>query len=208
MGLDWNPENKPKPGYEKEFERLFHALQRDDGLRERNEQRFFEISTTAFETLRTPRVGESPAADEWAREIYRSEPRDQPEDVWIEGLRGFYVLDLVPPCDGVPRYSNGLAGGDVERYSFRAQFLRDCEHIIGAELLEAAYTSRLAPEFEAYGHALQRKFDAFVAARGLDAATLESDDPESAGFQADVVGSAARWCLFWARRGHVLDAYW
>ena len=209
MGLDWNPGNKPKPGYEKEFERLFHALQQKDGwLRKRREKRFFEISTTAFETLNAPRVGESPDADAWALEIFRSEPRDESEESWLSKLHGFYVLDLVPPCDGIPRYSNGVAGGDVERFSFRAQFLVDCEYIIGRDLLDAAYASKLPADFEAYGEALLRKFEQHATERGLDPQNLESDDPDSPVFHADVVGSAARWCLFWARRGHMLDSYW
>lgn len=209
MGLDWNPGNKPKPGHEIEFERLFHALQKKNSWwRKRKEDRFFAISTTAFDTLNTPRVGFSPAADAWALEIYRSEPREIPENVWLEKLYGFYVLDLVPACDGIPRYSNGSPGGYVERYSFRAQFLRDCEYIIGTELLDAGYSSKLAPQFKAHGEALMRKFEEFVAERGFDPSNLDSNDPESPVFHADVVGAAARWCLFWANRGHILHSYW
>ena len=44
-------------------------------------------------------------------------------DEWVESLEGMYVVPLVAPCDGVPRYSNGTVAGYVEPFSFRAQFL-------------------------------------------------------------------------------------
>jgi hypothetical protein len=203
------PETGQRLGHEAEFERLFHALQKKKSWwRKRKEERFFAISDTAFETLNTPRVGFDAAADAWALEIYRSEPREVPEQAWLEKLHGFYVLDLVTPCDGLPRYSNGSPGGYVERYSFRAQFLLDCEYIISTPLLEAGYSSMLTPQLRAHGEALMRKFEVFVTERGLDPCNLDTDDPESPLFHADVVGAAGRWCLFWADRGHVLDSYW
>jgi hypothetical protein len=209
MGLDWNPGNKPKPSFEKEFGQLFHALQKKGSWWQgRKERRFLEISTSALDTLGVPRVGSSPAADAWALEQYRSQPREVTEQEWLQGLQGFYVVDLARPCDGIPRYSNGTPGGYVEPYSFRAQFLVDCEYIIGTELLESGYVSKLVPEFRAHGEALKAKADRFIAERGLDPANLDSDDPESPPFHADVVASAARWCLFWSGKGHVLDAYW
>lgn len=209
MGLDWNPGNKPKPGFEKEFERLFYVLQKERTFfRRRRTARFQEISISAFETLNAPQVGHSSEADAWALEQYRNEPRAVSQEVWLQQLTGFYVVDLVPPCDGVPRFSNGSPGGYVEPFSFRAQFLTDCEYIIGSELLGSAYQSKLPVEFRSYGEALLDKFHGFVQERGLDPANLASDDPESAAFHADVVGSAARWCLFWSRHGHILDADW
>lgn len=209
MGLDWNPGHKPKPGHEAEFERLFHELgKKKIWWRERKQKRFNEISITAFETLNAPRVGTSPDADDWALEIYRREPRDESVLAWLDKLRGFYVLDLVEACDGIPRYSNGTPGGYVERYSFRAEFLSDCEYVIGPDLLEASYVSKLPPEFLTYGEALKQKAAEFVTSRGVGPFHPESDDPDGPASHADIVGAAARWCLFWASRGHFLDAYW
>ena len=80
---------------------------------------------TAFETLNTPRVGFDAAATEWAHQEAFPNRKDMSltEEVRVERMRGFHVLDLVPPCDGIPRFTNGHAGGYVERYSFRGQFL-------------------------------------------------------------------------------------
>jgi len=75
-------------------------------------ERFFEISTSAYETLDAPRVGFAAVADEWARERYRDNPSAAAsEEEFVTRLRGFYVVDLVAPCDGIPPYSNGRTGG-------------------------------------------------------------------------------------------------
>lgn len=213
MGLDWNPGNRPKPGHEDEFRQIFETL--EDGADGDDHKallaRFEEISISAFETLGTPRVGHDEAATAWAREIYDREERDIPFEDWVEKIKGFYVLPLVPPCDGVPRYSNGSPGGYVEAYAFRGMFLDDCEEIIGDELLHLAYVSKLPDDLLPYGKALIERAEAFAAARGIDLAALDAAPPEdfeSDEFRLHVVMSAGRWCVFWAERGHVLESYW
>ena len=146
MGLDWNPGPKAKPGYKLEFEDLWRKLHaRSCFLRGRKVKRFGEITITAFDTLATPRVGFDDAATEWAMKVFPDrKDKSLTEQVFLERMRGFYVLDLVPPCDGLPSYTNGHAGGYVERYSFRAQFLTlDCTDVVGQELIDGAYESKL-----------------------------------------------------------------
>jgi hypothetical protein len=112
MGLDWNPGPKAKAGHEQEFRKLWQKLQgRYCFFREGKVKRFDEITLTAFETLATPRVGFDSSATEWARRVAFPNRADKSltENRFIEQMRGFYVLDLVPPCDGLPRYSNGQA---------------------------------------------------------------------------------------------------
>src|SRR5262245_31792531 len=122
MGLDWLPGNRAKPGFEAEFVDLFHRINAPgsagagDGLLER----FHEISITAFDTLGAPRVGHDPEADEWARQRYRVlTDAEESEAEFLARLEGFAVLPLVPPCDGLPAYSNGSPGGYVEAFTFR-----------------------------------------------------------------------------------------
>lgn len=213
MGLDWNPGNKPKPGHEQEFVRLFHAFDDIDSESEREalEERFREISITAFETLGAPRVGHDAAADDWIREKYEEVKPDITIEEWMEEFTNFWVLPLVPDCDGLPRYTNGSPGGHVEQYAFRGKFLDDCGHIIGDELLESAYVSKLPDELIQYGKALIGRAEAFAAEAGINLAELEEvmpEDPESDDFRLHVVLSAGRWCVFWAERGHFLDSYW
>lgn len=80
--------------------------------------------------------------------------------------------------------------------------------IIGTDLLENGYQSMLPDSLRDHGLALQSSFRNFLRAEGLDPGELESDDPDDPKFHADVVGSAARWCLYWSAKGHPLEAYW
>lgn len=209
MGLDWNPGNKPKPGYEKEFEKLFHKIQSEWCFRrEAKIKRLHDISITAFETLAAPQVGRDEVANKWAREIYAKEQREITEAEWLKKLDRFYVLPLVPPCDGIPRYSNGSPGGYVEPYSFRAQFLVDSADIIGPELLEQAYESKLPPELLRYGTQMLEKAESFARENGFNINGLNTEDVDSVESRLDAVVAAGRWCLFWAERGHILEAYW
>lgn len=213
MGLDWNPGPKPKPGHEEEYLRLYREIAEtdDDDKREPLTDRFAEISITAFETLNTPRVGHDAAATEWIRGKYAENKPDMALEEWVERFKGFYVLPLVPACDGLPRYTNGHPGGYVEEYAFRGQFLRDCEDIVGEDLLNDAFESKLPEELLPYGKALIARAEAYAADKGTNLAELdknEPEDPDSDEFHLHVVMSAGRWCIFWAERGHFLEAYW
>lgn len=229
MGLDWLPGNKQKPGHEAEYEGLVRTLSEpaacSGGLffwktkagmteaeREAAKERFFEISISAFETLKAPEVGHDAAATEWMRQRIRDDSPDVTDaalQAAIDESTGFYVLDLVPPCDGIPLYSNGPAGY-VEDFSFRGDFLKGCTDIIGDDLLERGFSKMMPDEFLDYGRTLIRKAEDCAAANGIDIAALDidDDDDESLEFQTHVVLSAGRWCVFWAERGHILDPYW
>jgi hypothetical protein len=211
MGLDWNPGPKAKPGHEQEFHRLWTKLHaKSCFFRKQKVRRFGEITANAFETLATPRVGFSAPATEWARAIFPNrKDKSITEDAFIRQMQGFYVLDLVPPCDGLPRYSNGSAGGYVERYAFRGQFLKDCTEIIGDQLLESAYISKLPEDTNHFGQSLLAAASQFASSHGLDSSKIQlAEEPDSIEFRLDVVFSAGRWCCFWAERGHWLEAYW
>jgi hypothetical protein len=226
VGLDWNPGNKPKPGHEAEFVDLFNRIEagRAGDARDGLIKRFREISITAFETLGAPVVGRDPQADEWARQLRVEQGYDESEENFLAHLNGFAVLPLVPPCDGLPRYTNGSPGGYVEEYAFRAQFLQDCADDIGEELLAAAYESKLSDELLVYGRQLLARAEDLARRHGVDPLNLVVPDevPTMEEFEAgkrapttwsvehrvDVAHSAGRWCVFWAERGHFLDAYW
>lgn len=230
MGLDWNPIGRPKPGHEKEFDELFKLLGDNPvrvGIvekirrklrgfdRDKVSDRWFEIQISPFETLNAPRVGSDPKADEWARQKYQMLPDDEKaeksEEQCLEEVKGYYVLELVPTCDGIPFYSNG-GMGYVELFSFRAQFLvKDCAEVIGPDLLAGAYESCLAPGLASLGASLMEKAVAYAAQNDVshvaDVWRSEFDDktPES---NAHILFSAAKWCNFWSSRGHGLEADW
>src|SRR5258706_808060 len=145
MGLDWNPGPMPKPRREAQFEQLWRELHFDSCEdREAKLDIFKEISIQAYTNLGAPRAGYDEAANVYLHEQYpnRSD-KSLSEEQFLESMKGYYVLDLVPPCDGLPKYSN-FAMGYCDVYSFRAEFLKDCRGIIGDELFESAYVSKLS----------------------------------------------------------------
>ena len=207
MGLDWLPGNKPQPGQERAFARLLKKLQSESRFRrEARLKRFHAISVTAYETLKAPRVGRDDVATDWARQAYGKEPRDVTEEKWLEDLAGYYVLQLLPPCDGLPRYSN-CSLGYVERFSFRADFLKDCAEIVGDEMMERAYLMQSPEELMCYGESLIERAQTFAAAKAIDTRCLDTSDVDSIETRLDVVLAAGRWCVFWAERGHYLEPY-
>jgi hypothetical protein len=224
VGLDWNPGNRAKPGFEAEFVDVFAKINAAGSDVPELVRRYHEISTTAFETLGAPVVGRDAEADAWARQLRIDTASDMTEEEFLAGLSGFAVLPLVEPCDGLPKYTNGSPGGYVEAYSFRAQFLRDCEDDLGPDLFASAYDSKLPKELLAYGRQLLAVAGNLADRHGLDpldlvvpdliptvdevAACAESPTAWSVEHRVDVTHSAGRWCVFWAERGHLLDAYW
>lgn len=230
MGLDWLPGNKPKPGHEEEYMAIIQALDegqqsekkgflarlfsRDPG-KEIDEQalteRFHEISIPAYATLNAPRVGFDEPANDWARRMREEHQPDVPEEEWMKHHHGFYVLDLAPPCDGLPLYTNAPMGY-VEAYSFRAKFLEDCTDIIGDERFARGYERMTAPELVAYGRELIACAESWAAERGIDIGAIDRNsedfDLESPEGKVDIVLSAGRWCKYWGEQGHILDPYY
>lgn len=226
MGLDWNPIGKPKPGHEEEFAKLFNQLsnnpvaggwldkfkqlfQRVD--RDALSKRWFEIQISPFVTVQAPQVGVDPRADEWARARYKEDPpKDKAEAQFLDELKGYYVVALAPPCDGIPYYSNGSAGY-VEPYSFRAQFITiDCKDIVGKALLEKCYQSCLAPGLAVLGTELRECASEYASRHGIShvETARELDAPEgSPESNAHILFAAAKWCEYWSSRGHGLEAY-
>ncbi len=210
MGLDWNPGPKAKEGFEREFLELWRKLHSKSCFwRQKKVARFKEITSEAFSTIAAPRVGRDRNADDWVRAQYpKRVDKTLSEDTWLERFQGFYVVDLVPPCDGITRYTNGSAGGYVERFSFRGQFLKDCTDILGSEILESAWVSKLPADTKTYGDQLTDCARNYARREGIDLAGVVSpEDPDSKEFHLDVVLAAGRWCRFWAERGHWLEAY-
>ena len=226
MGLDWNPIGKPKPGMEDEFTALFKRLgelpvnvgwterlmRRLKGIdREKLDRRWREIQVTPYETVGAPRVGASKDADEWARKRYAETQTPKPSEAdFLREMQGFYVLELAPPCDGLPVYSNWPMGY-VEMFSFRAQILQRCIDIIGEQTLNKCYDSCLAPGLASLGHELRAWATSYAQTHGvahMEHAAQAGDDDEAPESKAHMLFAAAKWCEYWSSRGHGLEAYW
>jgi hypothetical protein len=169
------------------------------------------ISVTPQQVLGAPRIGRDLQADDWYRDQRRAQgwnERRVAEGLFL--MRGYYVVDLAPPCDGLSDYSNGQAFGPVERYSFRAELLNDLEHILGTELVEAAYHSKHADELVEFGQRLLDCADRFARQMRIDPSRRPAGQfhAESPLWQHDIIRSAGRWALYWGSRGHGLHAVW
>ena len=230
MGLDWNPIGKPKPGHEDEFERLFDLL-KDGGPPKPSllsrlfgrapkvdpQERWSQIQITPYETLGAPRVGRDEAAEEWLRREYdEGRTARKPWERLLAEMEGYYVLELLPTCDGLPLYTNSEFQGGPERFSFRAKFLDDCKEVIGSDLLTEAWEHPLPQELEKFGRRLESaavsyagKIDVADRIRGREIAYTADEEerfPDIPVSRAHIVTSAARWCLFWSQRGHGQEA--
>ncbi|UII31255.1 hypothetical protein LVD17_23470 [Fulvivirga ulvae] len=216
MGLDWKPLKKPYSGYEEEYRQIFKLLTgvekqrlKSKKIRSHDEllERFLSISSTAYETLKAPQVGKDEEATTWAESQFKNlQDKSITFDDFMQQMHGFYVLDLVPECDGLPMY---IAMHD-EAHFFRAQFLCDCETILGSELLEMAYESKLADETQDYANRLMDVADRFAEENKCSALKNQrkppendEDTPES---KAHILFSAAKWLKFWSSRGHGMEA--
>ena len=222
MGLDWKPLNKPLAGYEDEYRRLFMQLSgaekpkmsildkllgKQHPSRESLLDRFLEISSTAYETLNAPQVGIDSKATEWAASKFQyRQDQSLTLDQFMTQMHGYYVVELVPECDGIPVY---IAGHD-EAHIFRAQFLVDCEEILGQDIFESAYQSKLAKETREYADELMTIAERYAAQHDCsylkDRRTPPEGDMHTPQAKAHILFSAAKWLRYWSDRGHGMEA--
>jgi len=81
---------------------------------------------------------------------------------------------------------------------------------LGPELMDQAYEAMLADDLKQYGMRLLEKAREFARAHGLQHVEHEPPpdfDEGSAATRADIIFAAAKWCLFWAERGHGLEPW-
>jgi hypothetical protein len=176
--------------------------------------RFEEISVPGYQRIGAPRVGFDSAADAWILEARKVK---KPEDVaaTLKEFHGYYVLRLVK-CDGVPIYSNGGLYDGADETSFRGVFLRDCSDVLGQQLVDEAWNSKLPEAAVSYGQALLAAADAAEAAGRLPQrkqtilsrlGLTKTAEPTAIADQLDIVRAAGRWFVFWGERGHPIRAW-
>lgn len=221
MGLDWTPMSRPLAGHEQEFEKAFNELAGRELIHrsgilgwlkgktltrhERAEriERLREISEAPYETLGAPRVGYDEEADQWLRAKMRAKMEEGAsfEDVRRK-MHGCYVLDLLPPCDGLPQYSNYGEYEGIDRCSFRAQFL------VVIELDEwLAYEKMLAHDLLDYADELLTAAERFAESHGLELDDERANVFDSPEGELEIILAASRWCKFWGERGHGLETW-
>jgi hypothetical protein len=231
MGLDWNPASRPRPGREAEFKRtsgqlaaLANRTPSQTKFSEFLAKRFkigrtkeqlwtdFEaVAITPYDTLGAPRVGTDEAATNWAKAEYATLTQPPASlEVYLDQMRGFRVLDLVPKCDGLPVYGSGRAYSGIDLYTFRGKCLEDCKSVLTKSLLNEAWDEHTPDKLLSYGNKLGDAARVFAEKNGTTEWLSLRDPPdvdEGPNHETHVVISAAKWCRFWGERGHGLEPY-
>ena len=236
MGLDMNVAAKPREGFEEEFNllwvqywtasgampdpelqkksflgRLLHRAPQVDT--EQIAARIGEISVPAYASIGAPVVGVDEAASLWVRQQFEAGHLAFPTlEAALSEMQGYHSVEALPPGDAFPLYSNGGLYEGADRTSFRGQFLEDCVPVIGKPLLKQAWNPMLAHEFRDWGSEMQQAAARFASSEGVTEilspdSALPQEDATEAERMAHIVGSAARWALWWSQRGHGMEPF-
>jgi hypothetical protein len=144
MGLEWEPLPTPKRGHEREFVDLFKKLVSSTGSkREQVAAWFNQIAIPPFETIGAPRIGKDDEANAWLEARLEKSNRLAELPQLLQEMHGYCVLELMPPCDGFPVYSNHKVVEHLDRYSFHAELLAGVHDELGAELCARAHVMML-----------------------------------------------------------------
>ena len=199
--MDWEPLARPRPEHAAEFATLLARLQTTGDASVLD--RMNAIAIPPYETLGAPRIGYDDAADDWLRTQVSD---DDHYEVCMK-MQGYYVLDLLPPCDGFPVYTKLPTWPKLDRCTFRGALLADVRDDLG-ELYNEAVLYKSHDELEDYGERLVAHARRFARAHRIMDVELVTGLPSYAArsveSRAHIMFAAARWCLFWSRRGHGL----
>jgi len=221
MGLDMRPMGKPKPGFEQRFVDIFEMVTKNtipqpsflDKLKGKKYptkdqllQEWFANQIQTYETIKAPRVGRDKEADEWIRNKYSDLQEKPPLEQFLKEHEGYYVIELAKEQDGVPVY---IAMGQDENV-FRGQFLQDCIDVIGEDLVNEAWETKLANETLDYGNRLMTVADKVAKEKNLEYLKTQrlppDTDEESVESKLHIVFSLAKWLIFYGKNGHGYEA--
>ena len=221
MGLDMRPMGKPKPGFEKRFAEIFEMVTKDripqpsffDKLKGKKYptkdellQEWFENQIPSYETIRAPRAGRDKEADEWIRKQYDELEQKPSLEQFLKEHEGYYVVELAKELDGVPVY---IAIGQDENV-FRGQFLQDCIHLIGEELVNEAWDTKQADEAWDYGNRLMAVADKLAKEHNMEYLKTQrvppDTDEDTIESKLHIVYSLAKWLIFYGKNGHGYEA--
>jgi hypothetical protein len=209
MNLAWEPLATPKRGYEREFADLFKKLMTAKGSRvEQLMQWLSDVSEPPFTTLGAPRVGVDAEADVWLVERVAKSNRTAELAQIQKDMEGYNVLELMPPCDGFPVYSEHKTVEALDRYSFNAGLVVELGDALGPEMLERCYTSMLVEDHADFASKLTDIATKYWLDNTLSdhvATIREPVFPEgSQDRSGHILYAAAKWCTYWSQRGHGL----
>jgi hypothetical protein len=221
MGLDMRPMGKPIPGFEERFHQIFRIVHgkekqelsfidklkgkklpaEDDLLKE-----WYANQITSYVTIKAPMVGRDKEADEWIKAKYQESGKKISESEFVKEHKGYFVIELAKELDGVPMY----IAMNQDRNVFRGQFIKDCIDLIGQDLVNEAWNTKLSNETLDYGIRLMDAADKIAKKNGLEylkelrlPPELDEDSTES---KLHIVYSLAKWLIFYGKNGHGYEA--
>ena len=215
------PMGKPKQGFEKRYLEIYEMISQNkipqptflDKLRGKKHltkaellQEWFANQIQTYETIKAPRVGRDKEADDWIKNKYNELEQKPPLDTFLKEHEGYYVIDLAKEQDGVPVY---ISLGQDENV-FRGQFLQDCVDIIGEDLVNEAWGTKLAKETLDYGNRLMAIADRIAKENNLEYLKTQrlppDNDEDSIESKLHIVYSLAIWLIFYGKNGHGYEA--
>lgn len=213
MGLDLMPMGKPKPGFESDFLLFLEKKRQGTELNEAEVERFQANTIPPYETLNAPRVGFDAAANDWIVESRRTAGGNSLVAQIISENNGYFVLQLLKSCDGVPEFSNGGLYEGVDRTSFRGSFLDDCSDYLAREVIAEAWEPIKNPaaavtfgsqllEFAYSPPTIVKPKSTF-----LNRMFGQKIAPSSLQQQVEILKQAGKWYIFWGNRGHHIEAW-
>ncbi|WP_228530250.1 hypothetical protein [Tamlana sp. I1] len=221
MGLDMRPMGKPKQGFEKRFKEIFKMVESNNipelsfidkilGKKKPTKdeliQEWFENQIPTYETIKAPMVGRDKEAEEWIIKRYEELENKPPLEEFLKEHNGFYVIPLAKEQDGVPCY---ISFGQDENV-FRGQFLAECEDLIGEDLVNEAWGTKLAEDTLDYGNRLMSAADVIAKENNLEYLKDQKNAPETDEDQIEsklhIIFSLAKWLIFYGKNGHGYEA--
>jgi hypothetical protein len=221
MGLDMRPMGKPKQGYEKRYLEIYEMISQNkipqptflDKLRGRKYptkdellQEWFANQIQTYETIKAPRVGRDKEAEDWIKNKYNELEQKPHLDKFLKEHEDYYVIELAKELDGVPVY---IALGQDENV-FRGQFLQDCVDLIGEDLVNEAWETKLAKETLDYGNRLMAVAEKIAKENNLEYLKTQrippDKDEDTIESKLHIVFSLAKWLIFYGKNGHGYEA--
>ena len=93
---------------------------------------------------------------------------------------------------------------------FRGEFLRDCEDLIGEDLMSEAWNTKMATETLEYGNRLMEVADKLAKEHNLEylkSQRLPPDtDEDTIESKLHILFSLAKWLIFYGKNGHGYEA--
>lgn len=220
MGLDMRPMGKPKPGYKKRFNQLFRIIQGIEkqkltlcekmrGKKKNLEdllKEWFGIQISSYETIKAPVIGKDNEANEWLNAVYELSGKEFLKEDFFRKYEGQYVIRLAKELDGIPVYSSVQQDENV----FRGEFLRDCTDLIGNDLVNEAWTTKLAEETLDYGNRMMQVANLIAVEKKLqflkDQRNPPDSDENSIELKLHIIYSLSKWLIFYGKNGHGYEA--